>query len=188
MPPVFHQYGLSIVFSAIIVLAFSCLGWLVARQCRQAGRPALVPTARTLALGALLLILAATALPYRLPPPGFRGYVPVNLTLGRGGLTDWRAVFEDPVSTRALLFDGNVLLYFPFASFATIGWPHRRATILIGSFILCCLVELVQFEWLSRTAAIDDVVLNMVGAVAGVIVGSAVAARSSALEDGRDHP
>jgi hypothetical protein len=43
-----------------------------------------------------------------------------------------------------------VLLYVPFASLATIGWRDRRAAILQGCLLLSCLVELVQFGWLSR--------------------------------------
>jgi MFS family permease len=173
-----RQYGFSIALSALVVVVFSVAGWLVARASSRAGRPALIPVARVLAAGALLLILAATAVPHTWPPRLLHDGE-VILTFGDGGLGDWRLVLHDPRSEDAVLFVLNVLLYIPLTMFGTIALPRRRLAILLGSLALSCLIEVVQFRWLGRVAAVDDVVLNMVGAVAGCIVGGIIVARSS---------
>jgi glycopeptide antibiotics resistance protein len=186
MHAVLRQYGLSIALSLLVVAASSVAGWVVAGDNARNGKPVLVPTARVLAIGAVLLILAATALPYTWPPR-LLGDGDVILTFGRGGLADWRAVIHNPDSAHAILFVANVLLYIPLTLFATIGWRRRRIAILAGSLALSCLIEVVQFTWLGRVAAVDDVFLNMVGAVVGCLAGSVIAAGSSALEDRRHH-
>jgi VanZ family protein len=171
MHGVIRQYGLSIVLSLLVVAASSVAAWLVAGRSSRNGRPTLVPAARALTIGAVLLILAATALPYSWPPR-LLGDGAVILTFGRGGLDDWLGVVRDPNSEHAILFVANVVLYIPLTLFATIGWRRRRIAILAGALVLSCLIEVVQFAWLGRVAATDDVFLNMVGALLGCLAGS----------------
>jgi VanZ like family len=178
MHPAVRQYGLSIALSALVVVVFSVAAMWVSRRCSAAGRPALVRVARVLALGGLVLIFAATAVPHTWPPRLLRDGEFI-LTLGDGGLGDWRVVLRDPSSEDAVLFVSNLLLYIPLTLFGTIAFPRRRAAILLGSLALSCLIETIQYRWLGRVAAVDDVVLNMVGAVAGCALGSLIVARSS---------
>jgi VanZ like family len=178
MDAVLGDYWLAIVLSAVVVVASLMVAANVADACAGDGRPALGPVSRVLAIGSVGLILVTTALPHRWPP-GPRGYVGVDLALGHGGLADWRAVFEHPTSAPALLFVGNILLYVPFALFATVGWPRRRPSIVLVSALMSGLIELVQYAWLGRTAAVDDVVLNLTGAIVGCAFGSLIVACSS---------
>ena len=176
MHTVLRDYWLAIVLGVAVVVASLMAAANVSDAEAREGRPALGPVARVLAMGSFGLILVATALPYRWPP-GPRGYVDANLALGHGGLADWRAVFEHPTSAPALLFVGNILLYVPFALFATIGWPGRRLWIVVVSALASGLIELAQYAWLSRNAAVDDVVLNVIGAVLGCAIGSRIVSR-----------
>ncbi len=167
----FREYALSFALSVLVVIASAIVAWRVARRCARDGDPALVPTARVLAVGGLFLILATTAVPYIWPPPELQGFVGIKLSLGSAGLDDWLKLFTDPISKAALLFVGNVLLYVPVSLFGTVGWANRRAAVLLGCVLVSCLVELVQYQWLHRTAAVDDVVLNTAGAVLGSVTG-----------------
>ena len=170
MHTVLRDYWPAIVLGVVVVVASLMAAANVSDAEAREGRPALGPVARVLAMGSFGLILIATALPYRWPP-GPRGYVDANLALGHGVSADWRAVFEHPTSAPALLFVGNILLYVPFALFATIGWPGRRLSIVVSA-LASGLIELAQYAWLSRNAAVDDVVLNVIGAVLGCALGS----------------
>jgi hypothetical protein len=128
-----------------------------------------VPTSRVLAVGSAMVIGAAMGLPLSWPPR-WEGLGDLVLQPGRGGLSDWRVLFDARESLAALLLVANVLLYIPLSLFATFAWPTARSRILLGCLALSLLVELVQLILLARVASVDDVLLNMAGAVIGYLV------------------
>jgi glycopeptide antibiotics resistance protein len=74
---------------------------------------------------------------------------------------------EDPVFHRFYEVVGNIFLLSPVGFF--LGWRfHKISIIHFATFVvaLSCAIELVQyFSWSWRTADINDVILNSLGAI-----------------------
>jgi hypothetical protein len=131
-----------------------------------------------LAFGSLVVVVIATALPRHWPPHLGRG--DLVLELGRGGLSDWRVLYEDPNSLSAVLLLANVLLYIPLGFFGVVGWPRWTPAIWLGCLAVSLLVELAQRVFLDGVASLDDVLLNIGGATIGVVLGAVFVARARA--------
>jgi hypothetical protein len=168
-----RQFGPSVMFAVVVLVATGVAGALVFVRRRRGTRPAMVPTVRVLAAGWGLLIVAATGTP-RTWPPRWDGLGDLILVPGRGGISEWKKVFEAPGSQPAMLLVANLALYFVLAFLVTIGWPGRVRRVLAGCLILSLIIEFVQFTLLDRVAAVDDVLLNMAGAVIGCILGTGI--------------
>jgi VanZ family protein len=109
-------------------------------------------------------------------PPHF-GPGDLVLELGRGGLSDWRVLYENPNSLSAVLLVANVLLYIPLATFGVLGWPRRTLSVFAGCLLLSLLVELAQRAFLDGISSLDDVLLNAGGALIGAILGAGLVRR-----------
>jgi len=153
------------VAGASLVVAF-----IVAVQARLAHRPVASPTSRALAIGSAAVIVVATGSPYHWPFhwDGFGRFVP---KFGRGGLSEWRELYQDPRGVAALLLVSNVLFYVPLAFFAALGWRRRGPSIVVSCLLLSLSMETLQYFVLNRTAALDDVLLNLSGSLIGILFG-----------------
>lgn len=124
--------------------------------------------ARLLAFGAGLVIVVATAVPDRWPPVINSGG-DLALSIGRGGLSDWRVLLDQPDSLAAVLLVANVLLYVPLGLLALFGW-QRPLLVLPTAAALSIVIEVAQWQALGRVGSTDDFLLNMTGAVVGLVL------------------
>lgn len=131
-----------------------------------------------LALGSAIVVVIATALPRDWPPRFAPG--DLALELGRGGLSDWRVLYEHPDSLSAVLLLANVLLYIPLAIFGVVGWPRHGFLVWAGCVALSLGVESAQLLFLDGVASTDDVILNVGGATVGAVSGAVLVARGRA--------
>lgn len=168
------NFSLALKIALFVGAAFTAVALAVAAGFRRAGRPALKPASRVLAFGSAIVIAVATGMPQEFPFVR-QGIGDLELALGKGGLSDWRVILEDPNSLAAVLLVANVVLYMPLAFFATIGWPGRSGRVLLGCLFLSVVVEAAQLIVLGRVASLDDVLLNMGGAIVGLVIGLPVA-------------
>lgn len=158
------NFGPSLVLVIVVVLLASVAAAISARRAAAKGRSPLVAAARSLAAGAVAATLAATALPHRW---GIESDGDLALGLGSGGLSDWQVLVDDPASLPAIQLVANVVLYAAIGFTMTLGWPEHRRWVTPLCVALSVLIETAQFTLLGRVAALDDVVLNGAGAVAG---------------------
>ena len=172
------NYGLSLKIALYVAVVFLAAAGVVALRCHRAGRPATKPVARVLAVGSMIVVVIATALPRDWPPRFARG--DLVLELGRGGLADWRVLYENPNSLAAVLLLANVLLYIPLALFGVVGWPRHGFLVWTGCVALSLGVELSQRAFLDGVASTDDVILNVSGATVGALAGAVIVARGRA--------
>jgi hypothetical protein len=166
------QFGFNLALAAAVVVLSGAAASIVAVRRRREGRPRWPAVARVLTAGAVPLILVTTALPNGWPIRWVPGGDLV-LEPGTGGLRTWATdLSEFPQTLASILLVANVALYVPLAFFAVIGWGGRyRGRILLGCLVLSLTVELVQYAGLEGVAATDDVLLNMLGAVSGYLLG-----------------
>lgn len=146
---------------------------------RRAGSPPHQVVATTLAIGWAGVVVAATALP-RSWPPVWEGRGDLVLTPGRGGLSDWRVLFDDPNSLAAVLLVANVVLYIPLGLFTTLHFRGSAVRAIAACCGLASAIELVQLGFLARVASLDDLILNALGAGAGAVGARIVLDRSHA--------
>ena len=172
------NYALSLKLALVLALLSGGIALTVAGRSRAEGKRPTRPASRVLAIGSALVIAVATGLPYDLP---YRreGFGDLVLTPGRGGLSEWRVILERPDSLAAVLLVFNVLLYIPLAFFGVLGWK-RPAVVLGACLSLSLLVEASQYFVTARTASLDDVLLNMGGAVVGAMLAGLVRLRGRA--------
>jgi len=160
------QFGTSLFLAFVIVLVSSMAAAVAARRAGAAGRSGREAAARVLAAGAVLVTIVATALPRRF---GIETDGDLVLQLGRGGLREWRNLFVDPLTLASIELVANILLYSAIGFTMTIAWYRKRRFVVIACVLLSVLVETAQYLVLGRVAAVDDVLLNMVGAVIGYL-------------------
>jgi hypothetical protein len=170
MRGLWSQFAFSLRISLLVAMATAVTAGVVAIRRRRARRPVLAPTSRVLAVGCAMVVVTAMSLPHTWPPQ-WEGIGDLVLAPGRGGLSDWRVLIEEPNSLAAVLLVANVLLYIPLSLFSTLAWPGIGGPVLLGCLALSLLVELVQLVLLGRVASVDDVLLNMAGAVIGHAIG-----------------
>ena len=167
------QFGFNLALAAAVVVLSGAAASIVAVRRGREDQPRWPAVARVLTAGAVPLIVVTTALPDGWPirwgPGG-----DLVLEPGTGGLRTWATdLSEFPQTLASILLVANVALYMPLAFFAVIGWGGRyRARILLGCLALSLTVELVQYVGLEGVAATDDVLLNMLGAVSGYLLGT----------------
>lgn len=153
-----------VLLTALAVLALAVAVRAGARA-RAAGRPVVPAAARAFVVPAVLAVLLATALPDSWPPPFTGG--DLVLRPGEGGLDRLPQLWRAPGDLEAVLLVANVLLYVLLAAAISLGWG-RPTRALACAAALTVLVESVQYAALERVAAVDDVLLNLTGAVLGV--------------------
>jgi len=173
-----------LVALAVAVLTLAAAGVVWARQ-RRSGEIARNPVLTTLAIGWAGAVVAATALP-RSWPPVWEGRGDLVLTPGRGGLSDWRVLFDDPNSLAAVLLVANVVLYVPLGYVATLRLGGKLWPAIGACSALAVTIELIQLGFLGRVASIDDLVLNAGGAAVGALGALAWTRRRGPW--GRSHP
>jgi drug/metabolite transporter superfamily protein YnfA len=169
-------YAFSLKLAFYIAVVTSVAAALVILRSRDA-RHAIKPVSRVLAVGWVLVIAVATGFPRDWPPDWGAG--DLELIPGTGGLSNWRDVIREPNTLDSLLIVLNVVLYVPLAFFLTLAWPQRPGRVLAACVGLSLVVEIAQLVVLDGVAAVDDVFLNMAGAVVGVVLGLAVSRRPS---------
>jgi len=104
------NFGPSLALAAVVALSTSLAALVVAWRRHAAGDPWQAPAARVFAIGAIIVVIAATALRRRF---GIDTDGDLVLRLGRAGLADWRVAFRDPGSLPAIQLFSNVLLHAP---------------------------------------------------------------------------
>ena len=180
------QFGPSLVLVALIAAIALPFVWSAARRASATGGSLSGAAARVLAGAAVMATIVATALPRTF---GLETDGDLVLGLGRGGLGEWRILFDDPTSLASIELLANVLLYVAVGFTATLGWFRQRRFVLPACLALSVLIEAAQYGLLGRVAALDDVVLNGAGALIGylaavAIVGSGVIQPEDPTEGG----
>jgi hypothetical protein len=170
------HYAFSLKLAVYVAVVTSVVAAVFILRSRDA-RHAIRPVSRVLAVGWVLVIAVATGLPRDWPPDWGAG--DLELIPGTGGLSKWRDVIHEPNTLDALLLVLNVFLYIPLAFFLMLAWPRRPGRVLAACVGLSLLVEIAQLVVLDGVTAVDDVFLNMAGAVTGVVLGLAVTRRPS---------
>lgn len=163
------NFGLAFTLSVVVLGATAVAASVAWLRASRGARPAAVAVARAVAPGAALLIVAATATPFRWPPE--LGTGDLALGIGAGGLGNLPRVLAQPGSLAWMLLLLNLSIYAPLTFSAALGWPTRRWSILAAALGLSLLVEALQLLVLDRVAATDDVLLNMAGATVGLLFG-----------------
>jgi len=125
MKALFDQFGASAAASAAVVMLFTIAGALTGIRSRLRGLPVVTRVARLATVGSVVLVLAATALPYSWPIRWER-LGDLVLRLGGAGLGGWKEVREAPVSLASLLLLLNIFVYIPVALFWVVGWESTR--------------------------------------------------------------
>lgn len=181
------QFGTSLILSTIALLVAVSVAIGRGRQAAKAGQGPWTPALRVLVLGAAVVIVVSTALP-QVWPPRFSGDGDLVLEFGRGGLAEWRSIFEAPASWASILLLANVAVYVPFGFVGTLAWPNRKGRVLATGLAISLLVEVSHFTISERVASTDDVLLNatglLIGWIAGVVVMKLITSRLDAGEDG----
>jgi hypothetical protein len=184
------NFGPSLTLTAITVVVSFVVAAAVARRRQLSGRLWIEQAARVLAAGSVIAVIVATALPRRI---GIETDGDIVLALGRAGLGEWRRFLDDPLSLASIQLAANVLLYVAVGFTMAVGWYRLRRRVLPICLALSVAIETTQFLVLGRVAALDDVLLNMAGAVlgylaAGVVVRHGLRRRVSAIETRRPSP
>jgi len=157
-----HSLSLAIITAVVVLMTMA----LVARRVAGEGRPVHPDVFRVAALGWAVVIVVATALP-QVWPPRLSADGDLVLEVGRGGLGEWRAILDDPLSWTSFLLVANVAVYVPFGFLGVLGWPARAAQVVLAGTVISLLVEISHFTLTERVASTDDVILNATGVVLG---------------------
>ncbi len=165
------NFGLSLTL-VLAIVAVTAAGGLLTLRWSSVATNRWMALARVLSMGAVAVTLAATALPRRWAIETDGDLV---LRPGRGGLGDWPVLLSNPTSLASVELVGNVALYVAIGFTATLGWYRRRHVVLLLGLALSLAIESIQFAWLGRVAALDDVILNGAGLVAGWLIAIALA-------------
>jgi hypothetical protein len=185
------QFGVNLVAAALVTSLSVSLAVVLAVRRRRQRRPALPDAARVLAIGSVVLILVTTALPNEWP---IRWVSDGDLILqpGMGGLRTWRAeLARFPQTLASILLVANVVVYMPLTFFGVIGWGRRAlGPLLLASLGISVFVEAMQYLGLGRVAATDDVIVNMLGGLFGVLLSLPFLGRTRSPEAraGREDP
>ena len=159
------QFGPAVVLS--IVVAIGTLIAVVSTVRRSTDRAtAWRAAARIVAVGSLLVIVAATALPRT-----FTEGRELVLEIGGASLGDLADYLANPRSFESVLLVLNVAMYVPLAFGATVGWPRMRAAVVPLCLALSVAIESSQYLLTERAATTDDVILNGSGALIGWLLG-----------------
>ena len=137
---------------------------------RRRGPTRVIEVARIWAFGFAAIALVATSIRGRRLTFELGG--DLVLMPGGAGLGDLPQVADAPTSLAAVLLVGNVVLYIPVAAAAVVGWYSHRRLVLLICLLLSLAVETTQYLALGRVAAVDDVILNMIGAAIGYVMGT----------------
>lgn len=84
----------------------------------------------------------------------------------------FREIFRFPFMSRGFIYNviGNIVLFMPFGYFVSDYLKaHKISHIFITSFIISLTAELIQFK-IGRTFDVDDILLNVLGAIIGFFV------------------
>ena len=158
------NFGLSLVLAAVTVIVSVVVAAAAARRRHAAGRTWFDAAARVLAAGSVIVVIVTTALPRRFAIETDGDLV---VQLGRAGLGEWRRFFDDPVSLASIQLVANVVVYAAVGFTMVLGWYGLRGWVLPACLALSVGIEAIQFLVLGRVGALDDVLLNMAGAVLG---------------------
>lgn len=152
--------GVLVALPVIAVVGLATLVALVRR--RQHGRRGLRILGGGVLLAALVLIAATTLLPVIAGAPAS-----VNLTPGET-IANYLRFGDDLLSARNLGL--NVALFVPFGLGLALWRRWGPLRVVPAGLLLSVLVEAAQFVLpLGRAVDVDDVVLNTVGALLGVL-------------------
>ena len=172
------NFGWSLALVALVASITVVAAIVAARRASAGGSSPIAPAARILAAGAVGATIVSTALPRGLAIETDGDLV---LELGRGGLSDWRVLSDDPNSLASVELIGNVLLYVAIGLTITLGWFRQRRFVLPACLALSIVIEAAQYTVLGRVAALDDVLLNGAGAAIGILLACALG-RSGVLD------
>jgi glycopeptide antibiotics resistance protein len=160
-----HRFG-PLILVAVVLAAIGSSLMLLQRR----GRAPLNVIGRRTVLDALLVLSILLILVVTLPPQPGLGGRRVSLVPFRD---TWLAIRKVTVAdTDLLAVLGNLLLFAPFGSVASIRWPSlaRLSRMAVVAALFSILLEVVQYFMGGRSSSIDDVLLNTGGAVLGALV------------------
>lgn len=160
------NFGGALIACMVVVLTTGVVAAWIWHRSTEEGDAAHRRLRQVLLVGAVLLVVAATALPAAWPPPR-DGWGDVELGIGRGGLWAWRLNAHPLETLPAVQLWANVVVYIPVgaAALLVVGKATRALAVGVG---LSLMVEAWQWAALSRVASTDDVLLNLTGAAVGV--------------------
>ncbi|MEV4600643.1 VanZ family protein [Amycolatopsis sp. NPDC049253] len=124
--------------------------------------------ARRLLVVAVLAVLALTLRPGHLSPPENLNLVPL------AGILDEAVNVNGPIGLLNNL--GNIALFVPLGFLAHVV-TRRKAAVVAASAGLSLAIETVQY-FIGRSADVDDVLLNTLGAALGLVLATRVAAKA----------
>jgi glycopeptide antibiotics resistance protein len=169
----------SIVFPFLVLSAITVPCWLVFRlyRLRTPGHRLSFPREILLLIFVVYLagLAAATLLPNHNSRSAAEAALGIDLRPSLASLTCSSATL--PTGSTAQSFcvhnaKGNVMLFFPFGILIALVWPRLRFWRAVQIAIaLSCSIELVQYAsrtWMNRSADVNDVVLNVLGASLGL--------------------
>ncbi|HTG48276.1 MAG TPA: VanZ family protein [Actinomycetota bacterium] len=172
-----EEYGSNLLLAALLVGVVLVIAAAIAIRRHDDREEAFAFIARMLAIAGAALVLAGSAIP---------GGRPFGRPFGRGPLvaspvgdalrawTDELARF--PRSMTSIILVGTLALFAAIGFLGTVGWGSpSKWRILIGCVVLSIYVELTQLSFVGGVASVDDVVLNGLAALAGVLLGAAAA-------------
>lgn len=134
---------------------------------------------------AVVTLLPASGITYEssynlLPLTNIDDYV---YDIAHNGIIDWAFLAEKPTDAVSILYNtftysfrnlaGNILLFvplgllYPLCRKKRVSFPH----ILVVTVGATALIEVLQFVFLSsRSADVDDIILNFIGGMAGYLI------------------
>ncbi|WP_326837743.1 VanZ family protein [Amycolatopsis rhabdoformis] len=126
--------------------------------------------ARRLLVVAVLVVLVITLRPGHLSPPENLNLVPL------AGILDEARNVRGPIGLLNNL--GNIALFVPLGFLAT-AVTRRNAAVVVALAWFSAAIETVQY-FIGRSADVDDVLLNTLGAALGVLLAARVRSRRKA--------
>ena len=171
-----------IVFAFLVVSGIAVPSWLLVRLYYLRTRRSPFSLRREALLVIVVVYLSGLAAATLTPNHGWRarvdGTVGIELTPDLTALTCSSTLLPSGSFARTFCVRnaaGNVALFVPFGVLLPLVWTHlrlRRA--LLIAIVLSCGIELLQYlsrAWGSyRSADVNDVVLNGVGACLGLVI------------------
>jgi hypothetical protein len=173
------EYGAGLALAAALVALGLIVAAVIVYRRRDDRAQAIAAIARIFAIGAVGLILASTAVTVGRPfGGGFGGPFGRSFVAGPGvdAFRAWGSeLAEFPRTVSSILLVGNLGLYL-FVGFAgVIGWGRRAMVrIFIACVVLALYVAFTRITFLGGVAVTDDVLMNGLAALLGVVAGGAV--------------
>jgi hypothetical protein len=180
------EYGAGLALVAAVVAVGLIVAAIVVARRRGDRAEAVAAIARIFTIGAVGLILASTAISVGRPfGGGFGGPFGRPLVTGPGSnaLRAWASeLAEFPRTVSSILLVGTLGLYL-FVGFAgVIGWgSEARFRIFVACAVLSLYVGFTRITFLGGVAVTDDLIMNGLAALLGVLAGWAV---ERAISDG----